>query len=74
MKRELVLEEWNRFLVNVYRRVPLSAQEADELRMAFFGGAAGVLKVLAENSERPTIVADIRDELEEHARGVRPVN
>ena len=45
MKRELILEEWNRYVAGAYP-VPMPLEQAAELRAAFFAGATASLALL----------------------------
>ena len=71
-KRELILEEWNRY-VNAMYSAHLPLDQADQLRKAFFAGASAVLKVVfvggikavAEGQEEKLVdrIREVREEL-----------
>lgn len=70
MKRELILEEWNRFYAGAFPE-PLCSKEAARLKAAFFAGATASLTLLYRGMEEDDFgrLADLQQETKAFATG-----
>jgi hypothetical protein len=86
LKRQRVLEEYNAYMQAVYHGVPVTGVPfrgrawTDELKMAFYGGAAAALKVLMRDlapGDEPTdsdleSLRAMQQELTAYAKVMKP--